>query len=47
MDNEQTHFEGETPDLFGLIKSRSLLAACSGTMSSPRAETKTSWADIH
>lgn len=47
MDNEQTHFEGETLDLFGLIKRRSLLAACARTMSSPRAETKAGRTNIH
>ncbi len=47
MDNEQTHFEGETLDLFGLIKSISLLAACAGTMSSPRAETEAGRTNIN
>lgn len=46
-DNEQTHFEGETLDLFGVIKHRSLLAASARTMSSPRAETKAGRTNIH
>lgn len=47
MDNEQTHFQVDTMDSFGLIKSRYLLAAGAGTVTSPRAETKAGRTEIN